>query len=492
VNTGPLKYLFLCTAVALTSAVGAASAEVDNPHWTGLHCLECHSSKEGGALRFNGDIIQVCNRCHESATATRERHPSGLALTERMKESTSFRWPLRDGQITCLSCHEVKEQMYKQPAMQILNPGFLRGGPYDRMEDFCFSCHVKQDFKKENPHYQIDAGGNLLQQKCFFCHEKTPNAETAAGPDSVGLKDDHADICIGCHPAQRSKHPARSDHMVEMEGEMLSRHERGTRAAGTDLPLLKGKIVCETCHNPHQEGVIKRMAAQAGSAQKAFLRLDGGGDLCETCHSDKSFHAAEGPASEVQPPVLAKNFEHKPVAEKKCKACHTMRSEETGKQRIMMLCFRQGCHDTSMLQRGYTHGAVTDLVDCTWCHEPHQAAQPKMLVKETNVLCMSCHQLIRSVEGKTAIKDHGIMTDFYAKLHLPADMRCSFCHSRGHITEAGKIQFDTCSQCHTFLMNSISNNIHSTGDDYVSRKCTYCHDPHSAPYQHMLKKEPER
>ena len=126
-NTGPLKYLFLCTAVALTSAVGAASAEVDNPHWTGLHCLECHSRQEGGALRFNGDIIQVCNRCHESETATRERHPSGLALTERMKESTSFRWPLSDGRITCLSCHEARDQMYKQPAMQILNPGFLRG-----------------------------------------------------------------------------------------------------------------------------------------------------------------------------------------------------------------------------------------------------------------------------------------------------------------------------------------------------------------------------
>jgi len=476
----------------LTAAFAAPSDEIVNPHWTGLHCLECHSSQEGGALRFNGDIIQICNRCHESATATRERHPSGLAPTEHMTENASFRWPLSDGQITCLSCHEVKDQMYAQQAMQLLNPGFLRGGPYDKMEDFCFFCHVKNDFEKENPHYQIDAGGNLLKEKCFFCHEKPPNIETAAGPDSVWLKDDHTDICLGCHPAQRTEHPARSDHMVEMEGDMLSSHDKGTRKAGADLPLVRGKqIICGTCHNPHQKGVIKRMEAQAGSEQRSFLRVDGGGDLCEICHADKRFQAAGKASPSVQPPVLATNFKHKPFTEKKCKACHTMRSEQTSKQRAIMLCFRPGCHDTRMLKEEYTHGAVTDMVDCTWCHKPHQAAQKKMLVTETNVLCMNCHQLIRGVEGKTAIKDHGIMTEFYTKLQLPADMRCSFCHSRGHITEAAKMQLGTCGQCHTFLMNSISNNIHSTDDDYVSKKCIDCHDPHSAPFEHMLKKEPK-
>ncbi|NOQ85483.1 MAG: hypothetical protein GQ554_01200, partial [Deltaproteobacteria bacterium] len=34
-------------------------------------------------------------------------------------------------------------------------------------------------------------------------------------------------------------------------------------------------------------------------------------------------------------------------------------------------------------------------------------------------------------------------------------------------------------------------NIHETFIRFVRDNCTYCHDPHSSSYPHLLKKEPE-
>ena len=64
--------------------------QVINPHWTGKYCEECHLDKKpqkhNAPLKFGGDPIQLCNRCHTRAFVTVEIHPFNVPLTDEMKK----------------------------------------------------------------------------------------------------------------------------------------------------------------------------------------------------------------------------------------------------------------------------------------------------------------------------------------------------------------------------------------------------------------------
>ena len=59
----------LLMAVCVIARGGLSADESVNPHWTGMHCLECHTDKQGGVLQYGGDAILLCNRSHESESA---------------------------------------------------------------------------------------------------------------------------------------------------------------------------------------------------------------------------------------------------------------------------------------------------------------------------------------------------------------------------------------------------------------------------------------
>jgi len=216
---------------------------------------------------------------------------------------------------------------------------------------------------------------------------------------------------------------------------------------GVYLPLYNDVIFCGTCHNPHQEGVIQRKEAVAGAGERYFLRLNGGKELCLVCHHDKRIKKQkERKVQKTQIPRLPDQediVQHKPLSEQRCKACHAITAEKRDAPEALFLCFREGCHKTNLL------------------------------TKDGDLLCSTCHPLIRDKNGKTLEKNHNeFFYPFVTTLALPAEKECSFCHSPKHKRELYQISTELCSECHLYLRQTVSQNTHL---EFKEKTCSACH-----------------
>jgi predicted CXXCH cytochrome family protein len=261
---------------------------------------------------------------------------------------------------------------------------------------------------------------------------------------------------------------------------------------GVYLPLYNDVIFCGTCHNPHQKGVIQREEAIAGAGERYFLRLNGGKELCLVCHHDKRIKKQnERGVQKTQIPHMSDQediVQHKPLSEQRCKACHAITAEKRGLPEALFLCFREGCHKTDIIENTFVHKEFV-LQNCTFCHDPHSSANENLLTKDGDLLCSTCHPLIRDKNGKTLEKNHNeFFYPFVTTLALPSGKECSFCHSPKHKKELYQISTELCSECHLYLRQTVSQNTHL---EFKEKTCSACHDPHSAPFQYQLKEPPE-
>lgn len=118
----------------------------------------------------------------------------------------------------------------------------------------CSTCHV--------PH---DAGGNRLWP--YAPSTKTEKGVVVSANDA---------LCFSCHDGTVT---TKGQHFFDKDG---STHPIDIKPSAKvkvpdTLPLDKeGKVVCTSCHNPHN------------TALKKYLRLSwDNGELCVACHSDK-------------------------------------------------------------------------------------------------------------------------------------------------------------------------------------------------------------
>ncbi len=59
------------SACAMAAWTAARAEPMVNPHWTGMHCGECHQNNAPPALLSGGDINALCNRCHGPGSEAR-------------------------------------------------------------------------------------------------------------------------------------------------------------------------------------------------------------------------------------------------------------------------------------------------------------------------------------------------------------------------------------------------------------------------------------
>ncbi len=521
--SGSMAVTLLCLIALVCQSAGdaraaAAGQEIANPHWTGTYCAECHleDNPQGNAaaLRFNGDSVKICNRCHETEFARPDNHPVGVALAEGMETTKPGTFPLDDGKLSCLTCHDVLSQMKADVVLKATNRKFIRGAPYETLSTFCFFCHRQAEYQKTNPHQQLDAGGRIIEERCLFCHQAAPDPLRAKHINDVSFKTTLSQYCVNCHSQQKTAHPARADHLAELPDFLKASVPERARAQHAELPLDGDRIFCGTCHNPHEKGVIKRREAAAGASEEYFLRLDGGYPLCVTCHKDKELKQAEGSLRTNEgPPGLPQELisSHKPAAEYKCKRCHAVTAENRERPRALSLCFTADCHKTDMLDREYVH-RMTVGENCYLCHSSHSSTYEKLLRLDQGTLCRSCHPLLRDATGRPAAgpvadqqavrrdafekssREHAAFTQFIRSTSIPPGRECGFCHSPDHNRELGTVAIEVCARCHTFVRDTLAAkagaplNIHDT---FREKACSACHDPHAAPYQHVLKKPSE-
>lgn len=201
-----------------------------NPHYRRVLCSLCHVEEKKFTL-ITRDTTLLCNRCHASRKIVGGSHPlsripPGMELPED--------WPVREGNLVCLTCHFPGHQ--DDPRGDML----LRGGAYESRAAFCDRCHDPEDRGATNPHPMIRE-----LKGCTGCHAEIPvfgkdNAQTVTFNASINV------TCLTCHDPP--PHPGGRSHTIGVDPE---------RAAGIPsyFPLSPpGRITCATCHNPHLAG----------------------------------------------------------------------------------------------------------------------------------------------------------------------------------------------------------------------------------------------
>ncbi len=105
----------------------------------------------------------------------------------------------------------------------------------------------------------------------------------------------------------------------------------------------------------------------------------------DTPAADSLTASENGQLSDTASPV---RFYHPPYQEKECGSCHDMSQATHLVESPPELCYM--CHDDFSEQYEYLHAPV-EAGECTGCHSPHLAANPKLLTISGQQLCFSCH-----------------------------------------------------------------------------------------------------
>jgi hypothetical protein len=270
-----------------------------NLHYTGKFCNECHEQKpeEGGEtlLKFKGDYSQLC-RCH-GYTSENYIHPVDIVPSEEKKTKIPDKMPLTDGKLTCTSCHDIYKQCQDDMQTRSRDKFFLRGAPFGRRTDLCFKCHDESKYKMLDPHNQLDEKGDIIVEKCLYCHVEKPDEKRSTFKERKGIHGTVVKLignlevlCYRCHYKQSTLHPINANHFQKPSEKTLQIMKETEKILNIILPLnYEGKVTCATCHNPHERGVLpQEKEASKGAGEKFRLRLPGlSGEICSACHKDK-------------------------------------------------------------------------------------------------------------------------------------------------------------------------------------------------------------
>jgi predicted CXXCH cytochrome family protein len=234
-----------------------------------------------------------------------EAHPIGRTMSERLADPG---WPTVNRTVQCLTCHDVKQQCDAAAERPEANAAFLRqvnGGT----TPFCQSCHREEQTPKFNPHRMLEDDLHTpIEARCQVCHDKQLDTKGGVRTGDASLRADQVTLCRSCHPRHRDISPV-GHVLAKIEPGMLTymraREITGLlNTPGQDLltqlaaqgaqPTLmvpdgQGRVVCSTCHNPHERGTF----APGTVLDDRSLRLMKGrlvtpvrGELfCRHCHN---------------------------------------------------------------------------------------------------------------------------------------------------------------------------------------------------------------
>jgi len=160
-------------------------------------------------------------------------------------------------ELICATCHGLKD-IDKTPIdkLDTESADFLVGGEYRQLTGFCYRCHDEKKTQRDNIHLMLDSQGEIKKKNCTFCHEKVPERDKPQAIKEVKLRLPLQIICLGCH--LKDPHFNAVEHQVKpAKEEMLKRIKINSKKQGIIVPLTdKNEVVCVSCHNPHEYGVL--------------------------------------------------------------------------------------------------------------------------------------------------------------------------------------------------------------------------------------------
>lgn len=255
-----------------------------NPHWKNVMCVSCHEGepkKGADTLKEGGDLIRLCFRCHAFKYSRSDIHPVNVIPSRFVTVPPEM--PLKEGRVTCSTCHDssLQEGGERAGSPRRGNPKFLRGG-FSTRNEFCHRCHTRQLMGLLNPHDQLDAHGRKDEIKCLFCHSSRPEGLPGWMVRRQFDGETVNQLCLLCHPDRyQNEHPL-APHFVTPSRAVTKALETSEERMGVSFTLINERVVCVTCHNPHQEGVMDETEETGKSGVLKRLRV--GGDICAGCH----------------------------------------------------------------------------------------------------------------------------------------------------------------------------------------------------------------
>jgi predicted CXXCH cytochrome family protein len=276
---------------------------------------------------------------------------------------------------------------------------------------------------------------------------------------------DAAKVCYDCHQKEKAEYGSKKNIHAPVKAEN-----------------------CESCHKRH------------GFSNKLILN-DVSNQLCFSCHADLKDKYSAGSV-------------HSPLTAGVCWDCHDPHASD--KKALLLKgpaeaddpssCF--GCHKdqlASSTKAKFPHEPF-EKQDCVLCHDPHNSPNARLLKKDANTLCASCHQ----VTDKKFVAAHDGK--------FIQGLGCADCHSghssnsKGLLSATGHPPFQegTCDVCHSLPdangkiafaegtnAGSICANCHADQSAGPTKKhphpaveaanCNTCHSGHSSPYGNLLR-----
>ena len=163
----------------------------------------------------------------------------------------------KNGELVCSTCHGL-EDIDKTSIDEVDTEAadFLKGGPYKPLTNFCYRCHDKKANTRENIHILLDEKGEIKKKQCEYCHEEVPDRDKKLEIKDLKLRISMDKLCFGCH--LKDPHFNSVEHQVKpAEEEMIKHLKKMRKQQNIFIPLSeKGKVMCVSCHTPHQRGVI--------------------------------------------------------------------------------------------------------------------------------------------------------------------------------------------------------------------------------------------
>lgn len=149
------------------------------------------------------------------------------------------------------------------------------------------------------------------------------------------------------------------------------------------------------------------------------------------------------------------------------------------------------CHEefAEVIARKVTHDPAR--TDCTNCHNPHNAVGRRLLVQDTQALCIGCHDKIGKTAKGAAVPHKAVSTG----------AQCVNCHDP-HGSAVAKLllqlPFDLCLGCHNVdtMADSRGKKLQNTKawldgnkvrhGPVRSKDCSACHQPHGSDNFRLL------
>jgi predicted CXXCH cytochrome family protein len=304
-----LGFCVLCLVASATFGQTSRPSPAVNPHWSPDGCGKCHELRGGVPLPIASEsVTPLCVSCHDGARASDEIHPINTKMDGRSGPNPG--WPTLNGGLFCLTCHAIRQQCDAAAQRPDVNAAFLRQGETDGTNPmpFCDNCHAPQLTPKFNPHLMLAADHRtVIEQRCQVCHTKPMNRQATTRSSDASLRADQVSLCRSCHAhhrdISRAGHvlttitPAMLTYMrareltglLDSPSQDLLKQLKDEKAGPTLMvPDAQGRIVCSTCHNPHEQGVFQKNCVlddRALRLVKGHLLTPVRGQIfCRRCH----------------------------------------------------------------------------------------------------------------------------------------------------------------------------------------------------------------